>query len=280
MPFWMSPAFLSGRITVVKTLGSVQDYNLWLDSASPTQPADIFVFVQPGAYLDTFIVGNFHPASILTIQTVGGGAGLFYIRGRGGNGGGGGAGESSNDIGDFIAFPGETGNSGGTALSNTPGIEIRINADDAYIFGGGGGGGGGACGGSYPASIGVTAGGGGGGGQGWNTSVGGFGGEASPFDTASYVDGDPGLSGGSGSAGTGGAGGDDGTYQGGDGGNGGAWGAAGSAGGSSTHLEGGPSGSAGAAGKAIDLNGGSLVLLGAKNEATLISESRLRGAVS
>jgi len=280
MPFWGSPAILSGRVTVAITLGSVQDYNLWTNVGSPTSPADIFVTVQDGAYLDTFIVGNFHSSSILTIVPDPLGTGVFYIRGRGGVGGAGGSGEASGDVGDFLGFPAAPGLAAGHAFANTPGIEVRINLDDGYCFGGGGGGGGGGVGGSYPTPTGVTGGGGGGGGQGWNTSGGGAGGLATPFDTSAYPDGSPGASGGAGGPGTGGAGGVDGSYNGGTGGAGGVWGAAGTVGGAATHVETRSPGAGGAAGKAFSMNGGTLVYTGAKNEATLISENRIKGATS
>ena len=272
MPWTVPISVMSGRISISKVISSNQQiFNLWDDCGQPTSPADIDLTINSGIFVDTFIVGNWAPTTILNITHLG------TIRGAGGIGGRGGDGESTTDVigydCNFAAAPGKAGLNGGSAIfnGNSATLQINIDMDLGFLWGAGGGGGGG---GSVSGPGNGWGGGGGGGGRGWNVSAGGLRGFGPTADGTDGVDGGPT------GAGAGGIGG--GTARAGDGGAGGTnYGDAGSNGLAGTGgLRNCSGGSGGASGSAIFGTAGSVVLTGAKSEATLITEGRILGSIA
>lgn len=169
------------------------------------------------------------------------------------------------------------GTSGTAAITNQGNYSVAIDADDGYIYGGGGGGGGG----SYTdTGAGGDPGGGGGGGQGWTGGAGGAAGNpftGVPAPTA-------GTAGTRSLAGSGGSGGGV-TIGTSDGGDGGTWGLGGATGRSSDMLVGFGEfavflyhgGLGGSAGRAYSSSASQATYSGAKSEATLRSEGRIKG---
>lgn len=242
------------------------------------------ITIASGVDINTMEFGPFPNGCIINFTVLG------RIRGRGGSGGQGAwvEGYSEPDAtgpGSWGAGNGTPPTDGEPALVLAPGITVRLDADDGYIWGGGGGGAGGRS------VISVTgyasAGGGGGGGRGWDLNPGGDGGIATG-DPGRVASADDGTDGSAALVGSGGA-----TYEaaevtGSPGGDGGQWGEAGSPEPfppTQNTLDGvttvsGPAVTPGAGGNAIDINGATLQFTGAKGEATLVSEGRLRGLVA
>lgn len=257
------------------------DLNLYDYTGNQPEVLEYNVTVNPGVDINTMELGGFPAGCIINFTLLG------RIRGRGGAGGEGAWAEGNLDLPE--ANPWSLGNGIGPedaedALVLAPSVTFRLDADSGNIWGGGGGGGGGR---SIIDNDGVAAGGGGGGGgRGWNTSPGGVAGVVTGFASDAGNDGTDGTSSAVGLGGS--AGSAPGPTSGSPGGNGGDWG---NAGGTEAFppSSGNPNGTygvsgaivpGGAAGKAIELNGATLQYVGVKGEATLISEGRLRGAVS
>jgi len=253
MPWSIPIAILTNRLNFTDTFSSnQQELNLWDYFGNPSDPSDVSVTFSSSLFIDTLFIGNFAPGSIITIGV---GSNTTF-RGRGGSGGNGGESFFEGLLGQCVGFGAQSGGAGSASiiLPGT-GITVNIDLDSAFSWGGGGGGGGGA------AQYGVTCnqGGGGGGAQGWDVNAGGF----------SYA---PATSGGSGNSAGPGTGGSPSGGTAGAGGDGGAWGTAGDTG----LGVGGAIGGVG--GRAIQVPASdTLVLSGAKNQATLESEGRLLG---
>lgn len=238
-----SPLLMSNSFQRLSYSGVISDVNLWEDAGSPLVPVQLIVVVTDTSVITTMNFGNLHPDSLVVMQVRG------YILGKGGNGGDG----ADSDAFGGGANPAEPGTAGGPALELT----CRLNLDMALgrIWGGGGGGGG-----SGIKNAGETGGDGGGGGI-----AGGLGGSAgSPGGVAGSNGGTGILAIPGGSA---------------QGGTGGSWGEPGQVG---TSFGGGFNelgGAGGNSGRAIKLNGNILTYI-TSDEATLIAEDRLKGAVS
>ncbi len=230
------------------------DLNLHTFFGSPSKISTVTVTFQ--AFIRTMLVGPWAAGSVINIT------GLSEIQFLGRSGQGGGGAESWVEgllmppgcLG-IVAGPGFVG----AAAITLPGTAVTVNYDGDVCSAWGGGGGGG--GGGYNLAGPCESGSGGGGGQGWATVGGGTGGFGCPS----------GGSGGQSGPGSGGAGGG-GCNAGGDGSNWGFQGETGTSGGS------GGAGTGGIGGRAIAVPAADTFnIVGAKNEATLISESRLIG---
>jgi len=229
--------------------------NLWLFMGSLSGPQDVIVTVDGVDIGDVQVTADWAGGSTFQFVVINGGR----ILGLGGDGGNGGSDFGANTEGGFDATD------GGSAISSN-GFEINVDIDDGFLHGGGAGGGGGA---GFDAGSSTDAGGGGGGGQGFSATNGGDRGVNIGLPAA--TDGGDGGPGGSGVGGVGA-----GSNPGGLGGNGGPWGAGGHTGESfAAFLEGGVGGRGGSA--FLPTNGATIVYNGVKNEATLITESRLIG---
>ena len=239
--------------------------NLYTYLGSPTGQVSVNWTIDGCDLGQIEIPNNFGVGSTFTFTCIKNGR----ILGVGGDGGDGGTDFGATGEG------GTPGSNGGFALSSD-GFAVNVNIDDGYLFGGGGGGGGG----SYEdTGTGGDAGGGGGGGQGYNGGTGGIAGNNIGLAPASN-----GANGTRNNAGAGGV-------QGGlsnpnSGGDGGVWGSGGQTG-KTTDIRsltgigfyrGGVGGRAGHA--FLPANGGSITYSGAKSEATLRSEGRVKGLVS
>lgn len=256
--------FMGGNfISRIFTIDTIID-NMWAYLGNPTDT--VFVtFIVDGADIGyPNITLDFAAGSTFTINCINGGR----VLGLGGNGGKGG-----DDLGSDGTY-GDGGVTGGAAITSNA-FNVSVNIDDGFLLGGGGGGGGGAA-----DDLGVTVdpGGGGGGGQGYGVTTGGAAGTGSPLAAA-------GTGGTQAARGVGGAGG----TSAGDGGNGGVWGAGGRSG-KSTDIAGTGGGFflspylnlfggvGGRGGRAFAPSGGAVISYsGAKNEATLRSEGRIKG---
>jgi hypothetical protein len=231
--------------------------NLWTFMGSLSGPQTVIVTVDGADAGDIQVTADWAGGTTFQFVVINGGR----IVGLGGNGGNGGS-----DFGS-ITERGDHGGDAGSALSSN-GFEINVDIDDGFLLGGGAGGGGGA---GFDAGTQTDAGGGGGGGQGFSVTNGGLAGV-----NIGVPAGTDGGDGGPGGPGAGGAG--AGTIgPGGVGGSGGPWGSGGISGESTTSaaLFGGNGGRGGSA--FLPTNGATIVYSGAKNEATLKTESRLIG---
>lgn len=238
--------------------------NLWTHLGSPAGPKSVQITVDGATIGDVDVTADWTGGSTFTFICINGGR----IVGLGGNGGAGGPDYGST---------GEAGSPGtdGTRAISSDGFQIDLDIDDGYLFGGGGGGGGGSF--TDNGATG-TPGGGGGGGQGYSATAGGTAGLANGFPPSD--DGDGGSIGGPGIHGDGGLG----VEPSSNGGDGGVWGSGGQAGNSSDLLFGAGfaflyyGGLGGRGGQAFEpVNTGTLNLNGAKSEATLRSEGRIKG---
>lgn len=246
------------RVITLLVTSNVEDYNLFTEAGNPNGNVIVNLTVN-AAIVSNFLINSFSSLATLTVTCLNGG--MIY-------GNGGAAGKGGTSIADVVPVEGAgtNGSAGKDAL--TTHLNVNLNIDAGFLFGGGGGGGGGAGAASTARS---GSGGGGGGGQG---HTGGAGASAG----ITLVQGTAGTAGTVAAAGTGGTGGVDSTETGGAGGNGGIWATAGSNGTSGTGA--GTLGTGGAAGKATTSIGGAVVTLsGLKNQATLISEGRIKGTL-
>lgn len=256
-------AGVSGAVTETFT---ADEYigDLYAYLGSPTGIVTLNWTVDAADLGEIIIPNTFAPGSSFTFTLINGGR----IVGEGGNGGVGGP-----DLG----ATGEAGSPGadGTAAIQADGHDVSVDCDDGFLLGGGGGGGGGAY---NDTGTGGDAGGGGGGGQGWSGGSGGAGGNPS-FGLPPPDDGTAGTRMAPGAGGDGGGTSDVASR----GGTGGAWGSGGALGASTEMLSttgvmfyyGGAGGQAGAA---FEGSGGAeITFTGAKNEATLRSENRVKG---
>jgi hypothetical protein len=234
-----------------------ESYNVYTQAGSPADPVSVVVTITSAQVASILIPTGWHSDSLVELVFLSGANAV----GSGGFGGMGGAAEFETGFG--FEEPGAVGGPAGSAIVSH--ISFRMNLDNGFALGGGGGGGGG--GGDDSGSAG-RGGGGGGGGRGWNNASKGSGGFGSHFQGMDGVDGSITAAGAGGSA----------TSPAGAGGAGGNFGAAGTNG----QSGGAAGGTGGAAGFAISfaVAGRTLTLTGAKNEATLTSESRLVGGLS
>lgn len=230
---------------------------------SPTIPVEVTITADGADVGGIVISSSFDPTSTFTVVATNGGR---FV-------GTGGAGGSGGDDNGATGTVGGKGTSGGAAIISAFNIDADI--DDGYMLGGGGGAGGG----SYnDTGAGGTPGGGGGGGIGWGNAAGGAAGSPTGSPVAS--------AGGAGSlslAGSGGSGGSSGVN---DGGDGGSWGLAGEYGqhanpGNDEFVAGDHEGNGGAGGNGgsafLPTSGAVITFTGAKSEATLRIESRIKG---
>lgn len=262
---WRIPISLlgGGGVFDVEPIADTLIGDLWIYLGSPSDPVEVTLRANNVDLAAIDITTDFAAGSTFTLVATNGGR---FI-GTGGNGGAGG------DDDGATGTPGTYGADGGNAVvANT--FNVSIDIDDGYLFGGGGGGGGG----SYDdTGTGGTPGGGGGGGVGWGDALGGAAGSptGSPLGVA-------GTNGSQTVVGGGGNGGSTGTNDGGDGGD---WGYAGIFGqfaNASTNRfaanQQGNGGSGGNGGSAFAPdNGSTATFSGAKSEATLRSEGRIKG---
>lgn len=241
--------------------------DLYAFLGAPAGPAQVTFIIDGASLGDIRITSDFFPGSSFDFTCINGG----QVVGLGGDGG-----DGADSFGSTGGQPGD-GTDGSHAIDTV--FAVSLDVDDGFLFGGGGGGGGGAY-----INLGLTGvgGGGGGGGRGFQTSNGGLGGSqpASP----------PGQDGTSGDLSTIGLGGSGGTPSFANvGGDGGQFGSAGGVGYSSDIYTGATNktyryngGTAGTSGNAYFFTGASagLTLSGAKSEATLRSEGRIKGEVA
>lgn len=213
---------------------------------SPVEPVDVFVTIEATAEITGFVLFGLHPGSYVTIVNLG------YLLGTGGDGGRGiWTGNPSSPTEPEPELPAVAGAPGGTGLFMP--CSVSLNTDDGFVYAGGGGGGGGGGTGTF------SSGGGGGGGvhngTGGQSPLGPDGVDSTTGPTAVPGTGAAGQSGGS---------------AGGDGGDKGEVGGPGI----------GPGGqSGGSAGLGINKNSFNLIYSGIKDEGTLVSESRIIGAI-
>lgn len=233
----------------------------------PNFPVFMVINITSAADMGTlWIDERFHLESTFQINIIGD----ARVLGSGGRGGAGGTWFDDNE-----PFPGggtlpgvarnaTNGAIGGSAIISG-GFDFDLDMDDGHIYGGGGAGGGGAA---YTGGF-QGGGGGGGAGQGWNTFSGSQ--DGGNGGNGAGAGGDGSLAGpGAGGAGI--------NLSNGDGGDGAIFGAAGGAGTRPST----PATTAGAAGPSgwsilATTSPITVTLTGAKSEATLISENRLRG---
>jgi len=276
-----------GDLAVVITTEQT-DLNLHSFFGSPAAPGVVSVIVI-GCDIRSLVIGPWAAGSIINMELRAG----ARILGRGGVGGFGGPVNTHTSGGSKknISAIGQPGFAGQTALDATmTSAVLNLNPDDGFIWGGGGGGGGGGSAGRITGGQGTRrGGGGGGGGQGWNNAAGGIGGDVAQGSGMIDPDGSAGTAGSIVLAGVGGESGypdippDATDATGGDAGSWGEVGAAGETGSGNTGIGFAwsnfqPGSAGGAAGKAID-SVGTVNFVGAKNEATLVAEFRLFGAV-
>ena len=233
---------------------------------NPAGPQDV-TFIVDGCDVGLFrITADWDGGSTFVIQCINGGR-VLGLSGTGGVGG--------NDF-EATGTAGQPGGQGQPALQSD-GFTVDIDIDDGFLLGGGGGGGGGGWQrtAGFPILLG-NPGSGGGGGQGFLSVPG-----ALPGTFNFLPAGNPGGGGGLNGPGAGGAG--AGANQFPAGGAGGGWGSGGRTGHSQDPLNfnGGLSfngGVGGRGGQAFrQINGATLNLIGAKSEATLRTEGRIRG---
>lgn len=262
MPWDLALTMLAGsREVLTHTISAnQQDYDLFAAVGSPTGPVELYLTLNSGIIVDT-MTGTFPAGSTIIFTSLG------TVRGRGGNGGAGGLAEGGSA--GPASGPGIAGGDGAAAIT-WPGVELIIDMDDGNAWGGGGAGGGG--GGAATLANDDEPGHGGGGGQGWEATTGGLAG------SGLYGTADPGAAGGSTAPG---AGGGPHASGGGKGGTGGAWGtnASNSGAGRGDWESWKSGGAAGAGGQSILAVGGTVTFNGAKSEATLVSDGRLKGSV-
>jgi len=261
---WRIPISLFGGGGVVSLTFTSDTYigDLFAYLGSPSIPVEVTITANNADVGEVIISPSFDPASTFTF--VGTNGGRFI--GEGGQGGGGG------DDNGATGTAGGKGSNGGAAIVSSFNIDIDI--DDGFLLGGGGGAGGG----SYDTDSGGTPGGGGGGGIGWGDAAGGPAGDPTGTPIASA-----GTAGSQTAAGNGGSGGSSLTNDGGDGGN---WGLAGEYGQHANPTNNplgnnnlrGNGGSGGNGGSAFaPLNGAVATFTGAKSQATLRTENRIKG---
>ena len=262
---WGIPvSLIAGGSTEIVNI-SMDEYigDLWIYLGSPSNPVNVNFTVDAADAAEIIIPLNFAAGSTFQFNAINGGR---FI----GTGGVGGAGGDDNGA---TGDPGNPGFNGGHAIQSDTFI-VDIDVDDGYLLGGGGGGGGG----SYDDNGATgTPGGGGGGGFGWGDAAGGAAGvpSGSPVATA----------GGAGSQTTGGMGGAGGTSATNDGGDGSTFGYAGDNGqfadpstnrfATNQQGNGGVGGNGGSAYNAV--NGSVATFNGAKSQATLRTENRIKG---
>lgn len=247
-----------GEIELIITVDTLIG-NLWTFLGSLSSKQDVTVIVDGADAGDMQITADWAGGSTFQLTAINGGR---FI-GLGGN-----AGDGGDDLG-ADGTAGSHGTGGGAAVAAQ--FDVDLDIDDGFLLGGGGGGGGG----SYKDNGATgTPGGGGGGGVGFGTSDGGD--KGSSIGTPIAIDGGDGSSGGNGAGGNGGEGVSN------AGGNGGVWGAGGTTGRSTSMVtvSGGLSlhgGIGGRGGQAFSQQGGVPTFNGVKSEATLRSESRIKG---
>jgi len=237
--------------------------DLWVYLGSPSEPVEVTLIADDADVAEIIITTDFAAGSTFQFTAIN--SGRFI--------GTGGAGGSGGDDNGATGTHGNAGGSGGHAIQSDT-FDVSIDVDNGFLFGGGGGGGGG----SYnDTGAGGTPGGGGGGGVGWGDASGG----AAGSPTGSPL----GAAGSAGSQLAIGNGGNGGTAATNDGGDGGDWGYAGIYGqfaNPSTNRFGinqqGNGGAGGDGGSSFaPTNGASATFSGAKSEATLRSEGRIKG---
>jgi hypothetical protein len=263
---WRIPVSLFGGGGVVSLEFLIDEHigDLFTYLGSPSAPVEVTITANNADVSSVWISSSFSSGSTFTL--VGTNGGRFI--GLGGDG------DDGGDDDGASGSPGLNG-SNGSAATNSSGFNVDIDIDDGYLIGGGGGGGGG----SYnDTGAGGTPGGGGGGGIGWGDAAGGPAGSPTGSPVASA-----GSAGSQATAGNGGAGGSSGVN---DGGNGGGWGLAGTEGDSANPcvddlvagICDGNGGSGGDGGSAFWPGGGAIMTFsGAKSEATLRTENRIKG---
>ena len=237
--------------------------DLWVYLGSPSEPVQVTLTADNADVAEIIIPTDFAAGSTFDFIAINNGR---FI-GTGGDGGDGG------DDNGAQGTQGNGGNSGGNAISSDT-FAVNIDIDDGFLLGGGGGGGGGSF---DDLGASGTPGGGGGGGQGWGDASGGAAGSPTGSPLA--------VAGTAGSQTAAGGGGNGGTVLTNDGGDGGEYGYGGtyglfanpSAGQTSSAGNGGYGGRAGAAFFPVNL--ATPTFNGAKSEATLRSESRLKGEI-
>lgn len=245
-------------ITIDALVGNLHTY-----LGAPTGTQAVSVIVDGADAGDIQITTDWAAGSTFTITAINGGR-ILGLGGRGASGG--------------IEWGtgGDAGSHGiaAQAAISSNGFAVDVDVDDGYLLGGGGGGGGGSA---EDLGVFAYAGGGGGGGAGFSVTNGG----AAGAQTGVYTAPTPGGTGGPTGPGGGGVAGGGGK---GFGGNGGVWGSGGQGGGSDEmfqgtgfYLYGGRGGDAGAAFGTT--NGAVVTLTGAKSEATLRTEDRLKGTI-
>ena len=262
---WRIPISLLGGGGVVDVEPLVSTYigDLWVYLGSPSDPVDVTVRANNVDLAEIIIPTDFAAGSTFTLIATNNGR---FI-GTGGDGGAGG-----DDNGNY-GTAGIAGISGGHAVQSDA-FAVNIDIDDGFLLGGGGGGGGGSF---HDLGLSGTPGGGGGGGQGWGDAIGGAAGSptGSPLAVA-------GTAGSQTVAGGGGNGGTIGTNNGGGGGEYGYGGIYGQFSNPGTGLGGnaGHGGYGGRAGAAFfPVNLATPTFNGAKSEATLRTEARLKGEI-
>jgi len=260
MPWSIPIPLLSARLIFQQAFTTVQtELNLWDYFGNPDSPSDVIVTFS--AQVNALSLGTWPEGTVINITGLSG----MQFRGRGGGGGNGATSFFEALLGACISQPGGNGINGfGGIITPNNGCTVNYDGDDCFAWGGGGGGGGG---GYRNSSSPCGPGGGGGGAQSWTPIPGAFG---TPLES---------NNGGTGNEFGPGAGGTVISGSGGAGGAGGTWGIAGSAGAPGTN---GGQGNGGLGGRAIQTapfgtSTDTVNIVGAKNEATLISEGRLLG---
>ena len=262
---WRIPlSLLGGGAVDIEPLVSTYIGDLWVYLGSPSEPVDVTVRANNVDLAEIIITNDFTAGS--TFNFIATNNGRFI-----GTGGGGGDGGDDNGA---TGSAGTKGNAGGHAIQSDT-FAVNIDVDGGFLLGGGGGGGGGSY--NFTGMGGGTPGGGGGGGAGWGDAAGGAAGNPTFNPLA--------AAGTAGSQIIEGNGGDGGTALNNDGGDGGGYGYGGIYGqfaqpGSQQNVSsgnGGPGGRAGAAFFPVNL--ATATLNGAKSEATLRTETRLKGEI-
>jgi hypothetical protein len=271
---WRNPLLIAGSGESVQVIINTRTENADLFNllGEPSIAYDWDITIDGVDVLGFRIENTFPAGSTFQINLINGGR----IVGFGGLGGNGGT-VAASEVG------GARGGNGGHAIQSV--FDVSLDCDDGFLLGGGGGGGGGA---TYhiPSTTSKAAGSGGGGGAGFAISI------DSPFFPGGFFTAPGGIAGtgnigvpapengGFGNFDTPGTGGS--IFQ--SGGNGGVLGSAGQAGLGTSPFTGsaqgfdGTGGAGGNAGPAFrGIGGATLTLNGAKSEATLRSESRIKG---
>jgi hypothetical protein len=272
---WRNPLLIAGlgEITQVTINTRTQQADLFVLLGSPVAPTNWQITIDGVEVLGLNITNSFAPGSTFSFILING-ARLIGAGGFGGNGGT----VAAQEVG------GARGGNGGPALQSV--FDVSMDCDDGYLLGGGGGGGGGA---TYhiPSTTNKAAGSGGGGGAGFANEI------DSPFFPGGFFTSSPDIAG-TGNIGV--AAPENGTFGNADtpgtggtiftaGGDGGVLGSAGLAGtgisptGTSFTVSfDGTGGCGGNAGRAFyGIGSASMTLTGAKSEATLRSEGRIKG---